>query len=207
MRLAQPDNRLYLGAGGSGKSTLARRHSWGFARVVIVDPNAEPEWGEGAIITDDFAELIEAARSPQFRVAYRVPAMSDPARTIEAYDEATKAAWAAGLDRDVCVIWDEADAYMPDHRLTPFAHGAWNQGRHRGMHIFAIARSPFALSPQLRRNTTALFAFAADEARDLDWYAAVIGRDAAAEIKALPRFSMIEHRRGSPWRRHDLKNS
>lgn len=180
MRLKRPDNRVFLGAGGSGKSTLARRQAATFSRVIVLDPNSEPENKRGARVIGSASELCytlaQLGRAP-FRICFRPGADPDAD-----FDTLNRAAMIAG---DVLVVWDEADLYMTAHAMPASARAIWNVGRHHGCRVFAIARRAAALSPHLRANVSAIHMFLTIDPDDAIWCGRLIGRERAMRLSTL----------------------
>jgi hypothetical protein len=98
----------------------------------------------------------------------------------------------------VCLIWDEAENFHRGARILRWGRVAWNQGRHRRLHVMALTRSCFAIDRTLTRNMTRACIFATQEPRDLDWLHGFLGSSETLEtIRTLPKFRAYDWRQGA----------
>lgn len=172
MRLDSADIRLFLGKSGSGKSTLARSQLAKAPRVLIFDPNGEPDHAKGAIVTDSQAELVElVGRKGKVRICWRGVMLGG----VDAFEWANRCAWAG---EGFHVFWDEVDRFSTPHRLPPIASNLVNAGRHRGLHIFAASRRPHAMNRTLSALATRMAIFRTTEPRDIRYFSEYIGDQA-----------------------------
>ena len=157
--------------------------------MLVVDPNAEAAWAVGGSAIYDRAELVEAMRAKAWRIAWRGSiAASSQAAKVEAFEWANRCALAAG---NCLVVWDEVDMFTDHGRLPPAAYRMVNAGRHSGLRVFACARRPYRLAPDLRANAGRIMAFRMEEPGDLAWMKAKMGR-AADQLAGLAEYHALD---------------
>lgn len=201
--MKRADIRLFLGKSGSGKTTLALHQAAAFERVLFHDPNAEIT--AGRIVRDPLG-LVEAIVAGDPRIVWR--GYEHPPETwdrigTDAFEWANRAAYAAG---GYLVVWDEVDVYAPEKKMKSWAYRILNSGRHRDLRVFACSRRPAAVNIALRALATRIAVFMTDEPADIKYLGERIGRDAAAKLPSLPRYSYLDWREGAPARvRHSQR--
>ena len=197
--MEKPDIRVVLGRGGSGKSTLARhwvdRIRKKPARIVVFDPNAEANYGDGAMIATTQAELVELLlpNPKRLLVCYRpamVPGEGDYQRQrVAAFEACNEVAWVA---ENVWLVWEEVDKVSAAGHLPTFAGAIVDQGRHRDIRVIACARRPAKVPRDLTANASRIAAFLTTERNDLAYYADTLGAEAAASIAALAQYTALD---------------
>lgn len=185
MRLDAADIRLCLGKSGSGKSTLARSWIKREKRVLIFDPNGEPDWAAGAVVTEDRAELVDlVGRKGPVRICWRGVMEGGE----DAFEWANRCAWAGeGLH----VVWDEVDRFSEPRRMPAWGAKLLNAGRHRGLHIIACSRRPYAMNRTLTALATRMAIFRTTEPRDLKYFADYVG-DVAKQLPTLRDYHALD---------------
>jgi hypothetical protein len=186
-RLEAPENWLYLGKGGCGKSTLVRAQLQGETRVLIHDPNSEPELRDLAgRVCYDRADLVEQMRRPKFVIAWR-GYETDPK---EAFEFANRVALAA---ENCLVVMEEIDRFTSAGNLPDHAYSLVHVGRHKGCRVRATARRPHAVPRNLTSNIQRVMAARITEPRDIKFIAETIGEAEAAEgLRTLPDYHFLD---------------
>jgi len=185
MRLKAADIRLCFGKSGSGKSTLARSWTAGVKRVLIFDPNGEPEWAKGAHVTDSKAELVDlvSAGGPA-RICWRGVMTGGE----EAFEWGNRCAWGG---EGFLVVWDEVDRFTDPMRMPPAADNLVQAGRHRGCRLIACTRRPYRMNRTLTALATRMAIFVSTEPRDLRYFADYVGSE-ADKIPKLARYEALD---------------
>lgn len=181
------DVRLFLGKSTSGKSTLARFQLRARPRVLIFDPNMEQDHGRGAVLCDDPDHLVQlVGERGAIRICWRGFATMD---VEEAFEWGNRAAWAG---EGFTVLWDEVDRYLPAGRRFPtWADRLINAGRHRGCSIFAAARRPARIAPDLRDAATRICVARITGENSLGYLRQVDGLD-VERIPALADYEFLD---------------
>lgn len=186
MRLIAADIRLCLGKSGSGKSTLARSWVAKQKRVLIFDPNGEPDWAAGAVVTDNRAELVDLVSCKgAVRICWRGVMTGGEGD----FEFANRCAWAA---EDFFVVWDEVDRFTDPMKMLPVADNLVQAGRHRGLHIIACSRRPYRMNRTLTALATRMAVFRTTEPRDLRYFADYVGTEAAAQLPTLRDYHALD---------------
>jgi len=193
--MKRPDIRVVLGRGGSGKTSLVCFHLSKLRRpVCIFDTNTEAAYLRGghlvvASARDLVAALLAGATRLAFRPAFDPGAGDYQAARVAAFELMNEAAWHRG---GITLVWEEADKVTSAAHLPPFAGAIVDQGRHRGIAVIAVARRPAKVPRDLTANASRIIAFRSTEARDLAYYADVLGSEAAAAVRDLPDYHALD---------------
>lgn len=186
-KLQRPDNRVYVGMGGSGKTTLALAHAGGFERILIFDPNSDDEIAAGGLAIEDKAELIGMLAEPgPCRLIWQGFARYGP---DVAFDWACRAAWAAG---GLCVVWDDCEIFMSAGHIPPPGFRLWNNGRNRGLRVFACTKRPAMIARSCTANMGRALVFACQEPNDLAYLQRLTGAEAAGQVPALAAYHYLD---------------
>lgn len=157
-------------------------------RVLIYDPNQEPENAQNAtVICMTARDLIEAARiKGKCRIVWRGFATMNAA---EAFEVANRVAWAAG---DFTVIWDEVDTMTKGKMLLPdTAYQMIHTGRHRGLKVWACSRRPARVNIDIRSQSARICTSVMHEPADLKALEERMGI-IAKEAVTLPAYHFID---------------
>jgi hypothetical protein len=159
-----------FGMPGMGKSTIVKHQTDTRNRVLIVDPNAEDAWAEGAEVISTKAGLFSAltAKGPM-RICWRgVHGVTSKAEGIEQFELANRAALAA---ENLTVIWDEVDRFTsPKVDLPPYAFQMVTASRHSKIKIFFMARRPARVNRDLTSFASRMIVFRTEEPADVKYF-------------------------------------
>lgn len=195
----QPDNRLALGQGGLGKSSLVWEWIGKYrGRVLIFDPNAEPQYAEGAVIVRTKGDMVRAVtgKTPKnLRVCFRgvSPRRGRYEGDFEVFNRVARAL------ENCLVVWEEVDSWFKSREVSPVAFELVNQGRHRDITVIGVSRRPAMVARDMTANATQIACFGTEEPRDLNYLAEYIGKDVAAQLKGLTPHHAILWNRAPRW--------
>ena len=183
----EKDIRVFLGKGGKGKSWLVRHQLKSVKRMILFDPNGEPENAALGAVCRTPAELLECLDSSgkPFRVIWRGFETMGKA----AYEYGNQAALAAG---NLVLVWEECDRFIGPHILPEYADRIINAGRHEGIRVWGIARRANKVPRDLTANASRIVIFGTNEPADLKYAKEYIGDAWAEKLPGLPRFSAID---------------
>jgi hypothetical protein len=177
--------RQILGTTGSGKTTLAKYFIRSLSRVIILDSgfNEYP-----ALHFPKLAALHEYLNyrgdvGGNFRVSF------SPVKS----EIKTLFAWAMELGKiePITLVLEECDRFPTPESDNEF-YEIVQRGRHHGCHILALTTHPYAVSIDLRRQATEIYAFRQHEPNDLKWLSAVMSPEALDQITSLDKYQYVK---------------
>lgn len=184
--LTKADFRACFGKSTSGKSTLARSWIAQARRVIIFDPNGEPDWAAGADVTSDPAELVAlAGRKGRSRICWRGVMTGG----VEAFEWGNRCAWAG---EDYWVVWDEVERFCVNSQFPPVADKLVQAGRHRGCRIIACTRRPKRMPIIFRSLATRMAVFRMTAPEDINFFVDMMGRELADQLPMLRDYHAID---------------
>lgn len=160
--------------------------------MLIVDPHAE--YGKAAVLVSSLDDLEAFLRTagPKWRIAY-----SPPKGTL---DREFPVLCEAVFDmQNLVYIVEEADFYCSPNRIPQRFAELVKYGRHPNVDLWAVARRPAEIHRLITSQAWEMYAFAADEPPDRDYYDKKLGPEYSERIWNLPphrclRFNLFDRR-------------
>lgn len=180
---------LFFGKKGGGKSTLARKLAGlQSRRRIYLDPMFEVK---EAVIARNFRALssyVEQRNGQDFSIALRTLDVADELRVV---DLLTHGDPERPLLPGTLLIADEMDRLCGPSSLPPAMHRLANYGRHFGISVMGIARSPKRIHPDFRRAADVIYVGQMNEPADVDYLNEYVGSDFCNRARSLQGYSFL----------------
>jgi hypothetical protein len=181
---------LIFGKKGGGKSTFAWKLARPFPKRVYLDPMFQVQDAAIAYGLPAMVRYLAAMRHrPQFAVALR---------TIhtEEYLQAVALLLHGSPDKPMfpgtLLIADEMDRLCGPSSLPEPMDKLANYGRHYGVSLIGIARSPKKIHPDFRRNADEIYIGELHEPSDVDYLNEYVGSEFCSRARSVTDYEFIK---------------
>lgn len=187
---------LVFGKKHSGKSFKSRQLVAEYPRRIIVDPMRE--YRDGVIVTSfaDAHEYLGGVKdNARFSVILRTLDKGDEYKMIDLclYGEPDNP-----LLPNTVLYLDEMDRLCGPSSLPPSMNKLANYGRHYGISLIGVARSPKKLHGDFMRNADVILVGKMNQPSDVDYLNEYIGSDLCERARALPEREFIRWDSSAP---------
>jgi DNA helicase HerA-like ATPase len=193
-----------FGRTGSGKSILLKRMTRSSRRAIVVDPLSEhDELGVIPADMDAFRDFwIRMHTRERWKVVLQPRVLGtkgeDPSEVLEPYLRvAGRSVMHGGPDFILAV--DEVDRFVDTHRKHRDISIVINYGRHRGVHLIAVARRTQAVPSEMIAQCSDLYVFHMHRPGDIDYLRPHLSPDAADRITSLEVHQCVHWHVSGRW--------
>lgn len=190
---------MVVGSSGTGKTKWAISAIGGLDRVVAFDPEEEFCQLPGFVQVrslDKLKALLALAWDGAFRIAYIPRDLHEEAdlHGVSLLVEALGEAYRTGrTEKMVMLVVDELNLSFPNPPKPKYSGFAriCSKGRKRGINVIGVSQRPAEVATRFRGNLDGVRCFALSLPNDWDAVREIMGPDAEAAARKLPRFGHI----------------
>lgn len=190
-----------FGKSGCGKSTFAKQTIKTINRLIVYDPLGEYQ-NEGCVVVRNVSELLRAARSNHFKIAYQPGIEANHVKELAAVAKTVfliQKPYSEGRNYpQITLLIEEMSQSVPNFTSgdTMVMQNVANMGRHAGINLIGISQRPANVNTTFRGCLIDTYYFALEELNDIEAVAQRIGRENAHKLLRYPPHHAIHYREG-----------
>lgn len=186
---------------GCGKSRLTLALSKSYPRIIVFDKMKE--WKNRGTIVNSLDEFKTIWRkhfhADRFTIVVHFPFGSSIEETQDIASQIAEIVYRTGIQSglETCLIFEEAQFYLPNNSLTPVFFELLTTGRHARINIIANTQRPASIHKMLISQSSEVYIGQLFEMRDIAYLYQSVG-SVAENIPDLQKFEFIKYEIGNP---------